>query len=267
MAILGEYALKEYTKISCSDFDGKHKATIRRIKSGTFSNSGDAEYATGENGMKLAAFSTNKAANFKAQSGVISDAGFILNGANIEELTNATGYQWEEVIRLESTTTATLKHKASGTAGSEIGYIYKCDSSGIIDPEKIYEQGSAASATAFAYADKVITLPTSVFSVGDYILVKYMPTYSKITSISRKTNSEPFFGEIRISAFVTKICDGTIRKGQFYIPRGRFDGNFDLAGGDSAVVQDFNIESLPGCDEDGDFWKFLVGSDGDIIDE
>lgn len=271
MAFLADYALMDILKISCTGYDGKHAATIRQIKKGNLKNGNDTVWATGMNEAKLAGFSTNKAATFTATSGLVSDGGFVLNGAKVIVSNSGTGYLYEEVIKLAGATSAVLKHKASGTAGSEIGYIYGCDMNGNIDSTKEYAQDTTASATKFSYAaaTKTITLPTDVFTAGQYILVKYLPTFSTIKKIYRDSASEPFEGEIRIFCLVKKLCgddNGNIDLGQIYLPRGRFDGNFDTAFGDAAAVQDFTVEALLGCGVTGNFWEFYVASEDDIVD-
>lgn len=268
MAILKNYAIQSIKKISCSGYDGKHVATIRQLKNGTFSNGRETIDATGENGIKLAQFQTNESVTLSATSGLISEGGFILSGENVTVKQNATGYMVEEICKTADGNTVTLKHKASGTAGNEIKYIYACDESGNIDPDKVYEQDSTASATKFSYIaeTKTITLPTSAFSAGQYVLVKYFPTFSELTEISRKVSSEPFEGEVRVFCLVKCLTDNLVYRGQIYIPRGRFTGTYDLAFGDAAAVQDFNIEALPTNDEDGDFWKLYVVKEDDIVD-
>jgi hypothetical protein len=87
MAILSDYAMKNVLRISCDDTDGKHKATIRNIKNGNFTNGVETVWATGMNEQRLAGFETNETATFTATSGSISEAGFMLNGATVETLT------------------------------------------------------------------------------------------------------------------------------------------------------------------------------------
>lgn len=259
------YALKDIISISCSRA-GKHVATIRDIKNGSFTNGMETIWATGTNDQKLAGFKTNETATFAATSGAVSDGGFVLNGANVKISSDATGYQISQVIKLDSATTAVLKHKATGTAGSEIGYIYGCDSKGNIDPVKEYEQAAEASATKFSFvaATKTITLPTSAFAIGDYILVKYMPTFSELKEISRDSECEPFEGEVRINVFVKELCSNDIYLGQIVFPNGRFDGNYELAFGDAAAVMNFNFEAQAGCDDVSTYWYFYIVDEENI---
>lgn len=268
MAFLEDYALKDIIKISCSNFAGKHIATIRQIKSGNLNNAKETIWATGMNEAKLAAFNGTESATFTAQSGLISDGGFILNGAGVKVTTNGTGYLYEEVITLANAATCTLKHDAQGTVGAEIGYIYACDANGNIDPNKTYEQDTAASATEFTYAaaTRTITLPTSVFQIGDHVLVKYKPKFTSLKEIYRDAGATAFNGQTYIFVLAKKICDDTIHLGQLYFPNSHFEGNYDLAFGDTAAVQDFTIEALQGCDGTGKFWHFYIADEDEIVD-
>jgi len=262
-----EYSIYNVKKISCENFDGTHYATVRNIQKGNFKNATGTIWAEGENKTKLTGFNTEESAQFTATSGMVSDGGFRINGCGVKVLTSTTGYKVEEVILLDSATTAVLTHKATGTVGSEIGYIYACDKYGNIDPDKKYAQDTAASATkcAYAAATKTITLPTSIFAVGEYILVKYFPTFSEIKEVTRTVGAEPFQGVIRVFVIAKKLNDNTLYKGQIYIPDGRFDANYDIAVGDAVSVQDFVIDTM-NSDGEGDFWKLLIVDEKDIVD-
>ena len=61
-----------------------------------------------------------------------------------------------------------------------------------------------------------------------------------------------------IDAFGEDTCANVYRI-QFYIPKADFDGNFELAMGDSQTVHAFEAEALAGsCGTSGVYWTYTI---------
>ena len=146
-----KYVLKKLRMLRVFDLEtGKLKVMMTDLKTGQFTGSEETVYAEGADGAKLAAFNVNKVAGFNATNGTI-DLGYLAMqvGGETVEVTNGNEITLHEVATTTDGTTVTIKHKASGEAGNEIGYIYPIDRDGMPDYAHAYAQAAVASATEF----------------------------------------------------------------------------------------------------------------------
>lgn len=241
------YVLKKARRVIVNDIvTKKHKATIVEIKNAELTDGQDTIWAEGANGVKLVGFDEKKTSNLKFESGVVSTGVIEMQtGSNTTTVTNGNKIKIREEFVLDGTqTSVTLGHKASGTAGNEIKWIYKEDSTG--EPSKEYAQGAVASATEFAYdpSTKDVTLPTGVFTAGDVVCIDYFPTFSTYDEISNDADKFSFTGEIYFDAWWTDTCTKADVPLQLYCPAGKVDGKMTLKFGDSVATQSVDIEAL-----------------------
>jgi hypothetical protein len=241
------YVLKKIRRVIVNDtVTKKHKFTIVEIKQAGIKNGQDTIWAEGASGVRLAGFDQNKTSGFSFTSGVVT-TGIIeaqVGGSRVE-VSNGTKIKFREEITIsDSATTVTLAHKASGTAGSEILWIYKEDQTG--EPGEAFAQAATASATEFSYAaaTKVLTLPTGVFSDGDVVCIDYFPTFSKYGEIANEADKFSYTGEVFIDAWWTDVSTKADVPLQVYSPAGKVSGIMDLAFGDAVATQSVEIEAL-----------------------
>lgn len=241
------YVLKKARRVIINDIaTSKHKVTITEIKSATLTDGQDTTWAEGANGVRLIGFDQNKTSTLKFESGVVS-TGVIEAQTGGTKTTVTSGNSiliTEEFTLSGGATSVTLGHKASGTAGAEVKWIYKEDSTG--EPDVACPQAAEASATAFAYdsSTKVITLPTGKFTDGDVVYVQYKPTFSTYDEIANNADEFSFTGEVFFDAYWTDTCTKSDVPLQLYCPAGKVSGAFDLSFGDAVATQSIEIEAL-----------------------
>lgn len=264
------YALKKVSRIRIFDpATDELKVILSDIKNATLTDGQETVYADGADGVHLAAFDNNKTSTLAGENGAI-ESGYIAMsvGANEEIVTNGTEVMLHEEIKTADGTSVTLKHKAVGTAGAEIKFIYSLDSTGSID--KKYAQGSEASASEFKYeaTTKTITLPTSIFKAGDTVVVEYFPTFSEYREITNESDKFSMTCAVRADCWFTDICTKQDVPLQMYMPSGKIDGNLEMAFGDQAAVQNFSIEAMTsGCaGSNKTLWKLFTYDEEDVTD-
>ena len=269
-----KYALKKLRRIILADtVTDQHICTLNDLTTVKLSNTSDVVDATGSDGVILAEFDTKKTSEITATNGSI-ETGMIVaqTGSSEKVIANGTGIRYRESFTLTSTTSITLGHKASGTAGAEIKYIYKADVNG--NPSAVstdvFTQGATASATNFAYtpATKLITLPTAGFAVGDNVIVDYYPTFSTYSEIENNANEFGITAKVIVDGWFTDICSGKEKPLQFACGKGKILGKFDMEFGDKAAVQNIDIKVMSSaCANDSqNLWKMLVYDSANIVD-
>lgn len=244
-----KYAFKKARRIRIYNIaTSQHKVTLNDLKTVQFTDGQDTVYAEGTDGAKLASFDQNKVASMTATNGAI-ETGYIAMsvGSDVEKVTNGSAIMIREEKVLTEATKFTLKHKAAGAVGNELKFIYAVDVNG--NPEKAYAQGSAASATEFAFAaaTKEVTLPTGVFKVGDTVIVDYCPTFSEYEMIKNDADKFSMTGKIIVDAWFTDLCTQSDVPLMLVMERGKISGAMDLSFGDQAAVQNISIESVTGA--------------------
>ncbi len=242
-----KYALKKVRHIIINELGTKkHRVTLNDLKNFKISGSQETVYAEGQEGAKLAAFDINKVASITAENGAI-DEGYIAlqTGSDVVKVTNGSGILVREEFEVGGEdTTVVLSYSATGSAGSEIRYIYKADANGL--PSKTYAQSETSSATGFTYdvESKTITLPTGAFSAGDTVIVDYYPTFSEYEEIANDANKFSMTGEVIVDAWFRDLVSEADVPLQLYLPKGKISGTIDMSLGDQAAVQNIEIEAL-----------------------
>ena len=241
------YVLKKARRVIINDIvTHKHKVTLVELKNAEITDGQDTLWAEGADGVRLVGFDSKKTSTLKFESGVVSTGAIAAQvGSDLVTVTNGNKIKIREEFTLgESPTTITLAHKASGTAGNEIMWIYKEDSTG--EPSKEYAQAATASATEFSYdsSTKVVTLPTGAFSAGDVVCIDYFPTFSTYTEIENDADKFSFTGEIFFDGYWTDVCTKQDVALQLYCPAGKVEGTLDLKFGDAVATQSISIDAL-----------------------
>lgn len=253
-----KYALKKIRKITGRDIaTGKNKFILSDLKTATLTGNSDIVWADGQDGAHLVGFDVNKVAGLTAENGAI-DVGYLetQTGGTLKKVSNGNDVLFSETISTTDGTEAVTTHKASGSVGNEIGFVYKIDATGDPDRLNAFAQGSVASATEFAYdpATKKITLPTGKFTASDKVYVEYFP---KFTTYEELANESDKFSEtvaVYLDAWFTDICTKTDVPLQMILPAGKVSGEISLQMGDQAAVQGLTIDAMTTCGEKS-LWK------------
>ena len=269
-----KYALKKAKRVIFADTTTtQHTCTLNDLTSVKFSNGADEVDATGSDGAKLAIFDTKKTTDVTLSNGAIETGMIELQTGSTEKtVVNGTGIRVRESFTLTTgnTTTVTLAHKPSGTAGAEVKYIYKADSNG--NPSKTsFPQAATASATEFSFATatKILTLPTgAAFAAGDTVIVDYYPTFSEYKEINNAADAFSFASIVIIDGWWTDLCSQKDVPMQAVCERGKVSGKFDLEFGDKAAVQDVSISCMStNCvGEDKNLWSMRTYDMSKIVD-
>lgn len=270
-----KYAFKKLRRFRVYDLaTGKHKATFSDLQSARFTGNSDVVYAEGADGARLAAFDQNKVSSLEATNGVVDlDMLALQVGTEVEEKTNGTGVMIREfhtVTAAEVTAKSfSLKHTASGTAGNEIGYIYKCNEDDTLGES--LEQASAAAEGKFAYAAKAITVDASDAGKGKFlaegarIAIDYYPTFSTYQLITSDNDKFAITGKIIVDAWFTDLCDNTDVPMQVIMPKGKVSGSYELAPGDSAATHGITVEAMnTSCGDEKNQWQLIAYDEADI---
>lgn len=267
-----KYVLKKLRMLRVFDLEtAKLKVMMTDLKTGQFTGSQETVYAEGADGAKLAAFDVNKVAGFNATNGTI-DLGYLAMqvGGETVEVANGNEVTLHEVLKTADGSTVTLKHKATGETGNEIGYIYPIARDGMPDYAHAYAQGSVASDTEFAYdpGTKKITLPTGVFKANDEVSVHYCPTFATYTELTNDSNKFASSGRVVVDAWFTDSCNNGDTPLQVVLPKGKISGEVDLSFGDQAAVQNIAVEAMSTiCDQNQTLWKLYDYNENEIVDD
>lgn len=261
-----KYALKKIRMMRVYDINsGVHKVTLNDLKTAQFTGSQETIYVEGTDGAKLVGFDINKVAGFNATNATVDDGYLAMQvGAEPVKVTNGNAIQIRKVLTTADGVTVELPYAASGDAGNEIGFIYAKAADGM--PGDAYTQAAEASATEFAYADKVITLPTGVFKANDQVIVDFFPTFKEYTMIENDADKFAMTGRIVVDAWFTDVCTQLDVPMQVVMARGKISGEVDMSFGDAVAVQSVAVEALSSaCDEDANLWRMYTYDEEEIV--
>ena len=169
------------------------------------------------------------------------------NGTEIA--TGNTEITYYDVIESDNTGKFFTKFTASGTVGSEIGYVYIINDDGTY--AKVYEQSAVASEGKFAYStvNKEITFSDDGPARGDKLACAYkFRTAANAQKIVVNSDAIPPVVMVAAYGIAKDTCTGElfpcVVEGQAQI-----DGNwnFDLSSDGEPVVQSLSMEFVKGC--------------------
>lgn len=234
---------------------GDFKFTLDELQNATIAQSQEKTDITGKQGRKLSSLKRNKAVTISGSNGLVS-AGLLelQTGSKFEE--KATTVMWTDYLTVASNK-ATTNYVAVGTVGNEIESVYIKNPNGTLGTE--LTQAATAEAGKFAYdpTSKVITFNEGDIEDGKEVVVFY---FRQINANVLENMSDTYSEKctLYIDAFGEDTCANVYRI-QFYVPKADFDGNFELAMGDSQTVHSFEAEALAGsCGGSGAYWTYTI---------
>ena len=253
------YALKRVRKITGRDIEtGKNKFVLADLKSLTISGTSEVVWADGNEGTHLVGFDTTKAATLEAENGSI-EMGYLetQTGGKFKKVTGGNEILFSEILTVKTNKTTTT-HKASGTVGNEIAFVYPLDATGDPDREKALTQGTEVKDNEFTYTPdtKEISFNTSKFKDGDKVYVEYFP---KFTSYEELDNDIDKFSEtvsVYVDVWLTDICTKKDLPAQLVMEAGKVSGEISYQMGSDAAVQNISIEGTSTC-EGSSLWKLF----------
>lgn len=253
------YALKRVRKITGRDIEtGKNKFVLGDLKSLTISGTSEVVWADGNEGTHLVGFDTTKAATLEAENGSI-EMGYLetQTGGKFKKVTGGNDILFSEVLTVKANK-ATTTHKASGTVGNEIAFVYPLDATGDPDRANALTQGSEVKDTEFTYKpdNKEITFNESKFKDGEKVYVEYFP---KFTSYEELDNDADKFSEtvaVYADVWLTDICTKKDLPAQLVMEAGKVSGEISYQMGSDAAVQNISIEGTSTC-EGNTLWKLF----------
>ena len=170
----------------------------------------------------------------------------IQNGTEV--VTGSTPITYYDVIEADGGKYKT-KFKATGTAGSEIKFVYIVGADGTYS--KTYEQAAAAAEGKFAYdtGTKEITFGTDAPAAGDMIACAY--SFKSDTNAQTITvNSDGIPPVVLATAYgiAKDVCTGELFPCEIE-GQAQVDGNwnFDVSADGEPVVQNLGLEFVKGC--------------------
>lgn len=260
-----EIALQKVMKIRLFDIEsGKLQADLRRLNESTFTNGQETVYLTNGDGVNSASFDHSKSASIGgANSRISGDLTALQVGSDAEELVDSTEFEYREVITID-TNTGLTKYVATGTAGSEIKYMYELDANGN-KTDVVLEQGAIAAAGTFAYDTATKTITTSSVADGTKFAVVYYPTASKLEKITNTASKLSWSGRAVADCLGKDVCTDQIIMVQIVMPKAHLNGAFEwsLSEGGNPTAHSFTLEALETC-EDEKLWDMLVVDDADL---
>lgn len=191
--------------IALSHTDGSVLFSINQIQNASLNCASESTDAVDALGTPIATFYRAKSAEFSAEN-ALYDMGLMATQLGTKKkVASAT----EKIVApaMENFTVAaggkyTLKHTPI-TAPSEI-YALNGDSTFGVK----YVKGTSASATAFAYADGIITLPTDV-AVGSEMFVMYEYETEKAVEVINSATEFPVGCKFVMEVLGCDVCDQT----------------------------------------------------------
>ena len=170
----------------------------------------------------------------------------IQNGTEV--VTGSTPITYYDVIEADGGKYKT-KFKATGTAGSEIKFVYIVGADGTYS--KTYKQGSVANTGEFTYdsSSKEITFGTDAPADGDMIACAY--SFKSDTNAQTITvNSDGIPPVVLATAYgiAKDVCTGELFPCEIE-GQAQVDGNwnFDVSADGEPVVQNLGLEFVKGC--------------------
>ena len=229
--------------------------TLDEMHNGTIAQSEDKVDITGKQGRKLNSLKRNKAVTVSGTNGLVSTGLLEAQTGGTAE-SKATPVMWHDDIFVNNDTAAT-SFVAVGSAGNEIDTVYIKNKDGTLGKELTQGAGVAAGVFTYNPATKVLTFDENEIADGTEIVAYYTRKISG-TVLENFSDNYSKKAKVYINAFGEDNC-ANIYRVQFYLPLVDFDGNFELAMGETQTVHNFSMESLAGgCGASGLYWTYTI---------
>lgn len=234
---------------------GDYIFTLDELQNATIGHTEEKQDVLGKQGRKITSLKRNKAVTISGTNGLIS-GGLLEMQTGGQFESKQTEVLWTDYLTV-SGDAATTNYLAVGTVGNEIEAVYAKNPDGTL-ATKLTQDATAGEGTfAYAPASKAITFNAGQFEEGADIVVMYKRTIqaSVLENFSDKYSK---VSTLYVDAIAEDKCANLFRV-QFFIPKASFDGNFEIAMGDTATVHAFNAEALAGaCGASAALWTYTV---------
>lgn len=242
---------------------GNYRFTMDELQNATIAQSQESTDITGKGGRKLSTLKKNKAVTISGTNGLIS-SGLLELQTGGEFKNQATEVLWTDNITAAATagdnpttSEATTGYKAIGTAGSEIENIYVKNSNGTLGAQ--LTQAASLDTGKFTYdpATKKLVFNITDVPAGTELVVYYK---RKITADVLENKSDVYSGKATLFIdFLAEDKCNNVYRGQFYIPKADFSGEFSIEMGDNQTVHAFEANALVGaCGVGGTMWTYTI---------
>lgn len=242
---------------------GNFKFVVDELQNATIAQSQESTDITGKGGRRISSLKRNKAVTISGTNGLIS-GGLLELQTGGEFKNQATEVLWTDNLSATATagdnpttSEATTSYKAIGTAGSEIENIYVKNANGTLG--KQLAQAASLATDKFTYdpATKKLVFNLTDVPAGSELVVYYK---RKITADVLENKSDVYSGKATLFIdFLAEDKCNNVYRGQFYIPKADFSGEFSIEMGDNQTVHAFEANSLVGaCGIGGTMWTYTI---------
>ena len=249
-------SITQIDQITCFNNADELEFIMDEVQEGSINNTQEKVDMTGRGGRKIGSLKKNKAVTVSATNGlVVGGALAAQTGTEVEHGTFKV--RVTDIITVKSNV-ATSAKEAVGTAGAEIGTIYKKNENGSLG-EKLTQVAATPKTGEFTYDPKTKAI---TFFAGDLEdgaeVVAFYDVEVEAAKISNDSEKYSKVLKMYIDVECQDNCDN-VYHGQFIIPRADFNGEFDLAMGGDPTVHAIEAESLAGgCTGSTKLWDFII---------
>lgn len=249
-------SITQIDQITCFNNADELEFIMDEVQEGSINNTQEKVDMTGRGGRKIGSLKKNKAVTVSATNGlVVGGALAAQTGTDVEHGTFKV--RVTDIITVKENAAASTK-EAVGTAGAEIGTIYKKNENGSLG-EKLTQVATTPATGEFTYdpKTKAITFFDGDFEDGAEVVAFYDV---EVESAKISNDSEKYSKVLKmyIDVECQDNCDN-VYHGQFIIPRADFNGEFDLQMGGDPTVHAIEAESLAGgCTGSTKLWDFII---------
>ena len=259
MAIdVSKLTITQIDQITCFNNANELEFIMDEIQEGSINNTQEKVDITGKGGRKISSLKKNKGVTVSATNGLLVGGALAAQtGSEVEQGTYKV--RVTDIIVVNTDAGATTQ-EAVGTAGAEIGTLYKKNANGSLGDKLTQVADASALATGeFAYdpSTKALTFFSGDLSDGSEVVAFYDV---EVESAKISNDSETYSKTLKMYIDVTAQdnCDNMYH-GQFIIQRADFNGEFDLSMGGDPTVHSIEAESLAGgCTGSTNLWDFIV---------
>ena len=256
MIDVNKLSITQIDRITCFNNADELEFIMDEIKEGSISSTQEKTDITGKGGRKIGSLKKNKSVTVSATNG-------LLVGGALAAQTGSEVEQGSFTVRVTDIVTvnadaAETSRTASGTAGAEIGVLYKKNQNGSLG-EKLVQVAATPAAGEFTYDPATKKL---AFSAGDLEngteLAAFYDVETEAAKISNDSGTYSKTLKMYIDVTAQDNCDN-LYHGQFLIRRADFSGEFELAVGSEPTAHAIQAEALAGgCGGSSNLWDFIV---------
>ena len=219
----------------------------------------DTAQAVDALGTPIQEFDRGRSAEFGAENSIFDLSMYAAQMGREVEVASATStieVPAFETIDVAGTDGETYVTKKAPVA--DITKIYAMNGDGTLGT--VYEVGSAASATAFAYdnASHTISLPTGL-EKGSQLFVMYDYASEKATAVTADAINFPKNGKFVMEVLGTSVCDpDTLIHAYVVFPNAKLDGNVDYTFATDGT-HPFTIKAMQDyCDKEKKLFSIII---------